>query len=488
MTFGLSAIQTQILQSIFKKSLNTGLVIIYGSRVKNTYTKYSDIDLVLKNTQLSIHQVEDLIDTITESDFPYLCDIQLFENINNPSLLEHIDRMGEVFYREEKKLPKGWEVKKLGEVCILQRGLTYSRKDTADYSNNIVLRATNINLESSRLNFSELKYLRNDFKIQERYKLKKGSLLICFSSGSKAHLGKVALIENDYNYSFGGFIGQISPSKKILSEYLFYSMVSGNYKTYIFELNDGVGINNLKIKDLQEYEIPLPPLPEQKRIVAILDRAFKAIDQAKINTEQNLQNAKELFASYLQNIFENKGDDWEIKKLNEISENLDNKRIPITKRDRKKGSIPYYGASGVVDYVEDYIFNEDLLCISEDGANLLARTYPISFSVSGKIWVNNHVHILRFDNMITQIFIEQYLNSIKLDEFISGMAQPKLNQTQLNKIPIPLPPIHEQKQIVKKLNTLQTKTKKLETLYQQKIVDLEELKKSILQKAFNGEL
>ncbi|MBA5249742.1 MAG: nucleotidyltransferase domain-containing protein, partial [Gammaproteobacteria bacterium] len=84
MTFGLSVIQTQILQSIFKKSLNTGLVIIYGSRVKNTYTKYSDIDLVLKNTQLSIHQVEDLIDTITESDFPYLCDIQLFENINNP--------------------------------------------------------------------------------------------------------------------------------------------------------------------------------------------------------------------------------------------------------------------------------------------------------------------------------------------------------------------------------------------------------------------
>ncbi|SMN14316.1 Nucleotidyltransferase [uncultured Candidatus Thioglobus sp.] len=99
MTFGLNTAQTQILQSIFKKHLKIGVVIVYGSRVKDTYTKYSDIDLTLKETHLSLHQVEDLIDNIIESDFPYLCDIQLFENINNPSLLEHIDRMGEVFYR-----------------------------------------------------------------------------------------------------------------------------------------------------------------------------------------------------------------------------------------------------------------------------------------------------------------------------------------------------------------------------------------------------
>ena len=87
------------------------------------------------------------------------------------------------------------------------------------------------------------------------------------------------------------------------------------------------------------------------------------------------------------------------KTLPEIGENLDNRRIPITGGDRKKGIYPYYGASGIVDYVDDYIFDGDYLLISEDGANLLARNTPIAFSVSGKTWVNNHAHILKFDNL-----------------------------------------------------------------------------------------
>ena len=139
---------------------------------------------------------------------------------------------------------------------------------------------------------------------------------------------------------------------------------------------------------------------------------------------------------------------WEIKRLNDVSENLDNRRVPITKNVRNEGLIPYYGASGIVDYVADYLFDEDLLCVSEDGANLLARTYPIAFSISGKTWVNNHAHVLKFKNSTTQKFVEIYLNSIKLDDFVSGMAQPKLNQTMLNKIPIPLPPLTEQQRIV----------------------------------------
>ncbi len=139
---------------------------------------------------------------------------------------------------------------------------------------------------------------------------------------------------------------------------------------------------------------------------------------------------------------------WEVKTLNQISENLDRKRVPITKKNRSHGSIPYYGASGIVDYVEEHIFDEDLLLVSEDGANLLARTYPIALSISGKTWVNNHAHVLRFKDKISQRFVELYLNSIKLDDFVSGMAQPKLNQKMLNKIPIPFPPISKQKRIV----------------------------------------
>ena len=139
---------------------------------------------------------------------------------------------------------------------------------------------------------------------------------------------------------------------------------------------------------------------------------------------------------------------WEDKQLGVVCENLDSKRVPITKSKRLSGSIPYYGASGVVDHVADYLFDENLLLVSEDGANLLARTYPIAFSISGKTWVNNHAHVLRFEDMDSQQFIEYYLNFITLEPYVSGMAQPKLNQKSLNAIIVPFPPLPEQKRIV----------------------------------------
>jgi type I restriction enzyme, S subunit len=139
---------------------------------------------------------------------------------------------------------------------------------------------------------------------------------------------------------------------------------------------------------------------------------------------------------------------WQVKTLNQIAENLDNKRIPITKSDRIDGNYPYYGASGIVDYVRDYIFDCDALLISEDGANLLARSTPIAFPASGKYWVNNHAHILKFDSLVTQRFVELYIDSIPLDEYITGAAQPKLNQKSLNSIPVPIPPTIELQRIV----------------------------------------
>jgi type I restriction enzyme S subunit len=139
---------------------------------------------------------------------------------------------------------------------------------------------------------------------------------------------------------------------------------------------------------------------------------------------------------------------WETKTLDQISINLDSRRVPITKDVRKAGDFPYYGASGIVDYVADYIFDEDTLLISEDGANLLARATPIAFPASGKYWVNNHAHIVKFDNMTSQRFVEFYLESIPLDGYVTGAAQPKLTQRALNSIPIPFPSLPEQQRIV----------------------------------------
>jgi type I restriction enzyme S subunit len=195
----------------------------------------------------------------------------------------------------------------------------------------------------------------------------------------------------------------------------------------------------LNKSDASRIPIPRPPLEEQRRIAAILDKA----DAICRKRQEALKLADDLVKSQFIEMF---GDPvtnpmgWEVKPLGDVYENLDSRRVPITSGDRKKGIYPYYGASGIVDYVEDYIFNEDLLLVSEDGANLLARVTPIAFSVSGKIWVNNHAHVLRFSDKGTQIYVENFINRIDISPYITGTAQPKLNQAQLNAIQMPLPP------------------------------------------------
>ena len=166
--------------------------------------------------------------------------------------------------------------------------------------------------------------------------------------------------------------------------------------------------------------------------------------------------------------------EWEMVKLGGLAKNLDGKRIPITKSDRKSGEYPYYGASGIVDWVEDYIFDDDLLLISEDGANLLARVTPIAFSVSGKCWVNNHAHVLKFEEPLTQFYVETYLNSIDIKEYVTGAAQPKLNQKSMNRIQLPLPTLSIQKEIVTQIEAEQemvNANKRLIEIYEKKIKD-----------------
>ncbi|MFN8707444.1 MAG: restriction endonuclease subunit S, partial [Planctomyces sp.] len=130
--------------------------------------------------------------------------------------------------------------------------------------------------------------------------------------------------------------------------------------------------------------------------------------------------------------------------------NFDGQRVPIKKedRDRRAAEYPYYGASGVIDDIDDFLFDGEFLLVAEDGANLLSRSTPIAFRASGKFWVNNHAHVVQPANGVALRFIEHYLNSIDLKFFVSGSAQPKLNQANLNKIPIPLPSLPEQHRIV----------------------------------------
>jgi type I restriction enzyme S subunit len=139
---------------------------------------------------------------------------------------------------------------------------------------------------------------------------------------------------------------------------------------------------------------------------------------------------------------------WQIKPIGELCDVLDHLRKPVTKRDRVAGKYPYYGATGILDYVDDYLFDEPLVLVGEDGAKW-ASGESTAFAVEGKVWVNNHAHVLRpHRNILLDNWLIHFLNHSDLIEFVSGLTVPKLNQGNLREIKVPIPPLPEQKRIV----------------------------------------
>lgn len=201
----------------------------------------------------------------------------------------------------------------------------------------------------------------------------------------------------------------------------------------------------------QETQIPIPCPENPKKSLEIQAEIVRILDTFTAHTTElttELTARKKQYNYYRDQLLSFEDGEVVWPPLGELAENLDSMRKPVTSGLREAGDIPYYGASGIVDYVKDYIFDGDFLLISEDGANLVARSTPIAFSVSGKSWVNNHAHVLKFNTYAERRYVEYYLNSIDLTPYISGAAQPKLNQKNLNSIKIPNPSPEEKIRIV----------------------------------------
>ena len=196
--------------------------------------------------------------------------------------------------------------------------------------------------------------------------------------------------------------------------------------------------------------IPIPPLEIQQEIVALLDTFTEYVTELTAE----LTDRQKQYSFYRDKLlsFEDEVYQVEWKTMGEVAENLDYLRKPVTKGSRSSGIYPYYGASGIVDFVDDYIFDGEFLLVSEDGANLIARKTPIAFPINGRTWVNNHAHVLKFESQIDQKFVSYYLNHIDLSPYISGAAQPKLNKQNLNSILLPYPNEQIRKRIVQVLD------------------------------------
>jgi type I restriction enzyme S subunit len=396
-----------------------------------------------------------------------------------------------------------WEAKPLGDLCEFQRGLTYGKSDEVDVSSNVVLRANNVNLATHTLDLSDLRYITDSVSVPSAKKVRRGSLLICTASGSKSHMGKIAYVDEDYGYAFGGFMGQITPSPRVDGRYLFYALTSPAYKAFIEALSDGININNLKFDDLRQFTVPVPPLPEQRRIVVILDEAFEAIATAKANTEKSLQNAREVFSSALAELFPSNTESVSLAELSVSISDGDHSPPP-----KAASGVPFITISNVDKETQEIDFTSTFTVPREYFDNLKSQRRPqpgdVLYTVTGSFGIpilvegdrefcfQRHIGLIRPKSNVDSRWLMYGLLSpmsfAQADAGATGTAQRTVSLGVLRGLRLPRVSSEAQCLDADRLDALDTDVSRLKGIAKAKIAALEELKKSLLHQAFTGQL
>ena len=272
---------------------------------------------------------------------------------------------------------------------------------------------------------------------------------------------------------------------QLTEDYLYHVLSSDFVYAQFVKFAVGAVVKNLNSEVVKSVTIPLPPLSEQIRIAAILDQA----DGLRVKRREALAQLDSLTQSIFMGMFGNPATNpkgWQSCKFGSIGDNQDAQRIPVKSSDRdgRKGEYPYYGASGIIDWVDEYIYDGERLLIGEDGANLIARSTPIAYMATGKFWVNNHAHVIASNGRANLRFLEFYIEQLDLKPYISGSAQPKLNRSNLDRIPVYLPPLELQDTFAERISAVE----KLKILSQKGLSEFDSLFTSLQHRAFRGEL
>lgn len=391
------------------------------------------------------------------------------------------------------EIPESWEWVRLGNIIILQSGQDLQPAFYNSEEKGIPYLTGASNIEDGNI-------IINRWTESPKAIANQGDLLLT----CKGTVGKTTIL----NLSEVHIARQIMGIRTLGASILYIKLFVESQITYLKSKAKSMipGIERNNVLDLC---IPVPPLEEQNRIVAKIEEILPYIDQydkayTKLETfnkkfpedmeksilqmamqgklvEQRPEEgtADELYeqivAEKAQRIKEGKikkekpidfvlsdeipwdlPENWKWVRFRDITINRDADRVPlsVSEREHLEKKYDYYGASGVIDKVDKYLFTEDLVLIGEDGANLLSRSTPIAFIATGKYWVNNHAHVIECCKGVFIKYFVYYINAISLAKYVTGTAQPKMNQARMNGIWIPLPPLEEQKRIVAKIEEL----------------------------------
>lgn len=398
------------------------------------------------------------------------------------------------------EVPENWVWVRLGSLADVKGGKRLPKGTT--FSENITkhpyIRVTDFN--AIGVSLEGLKYIDEDvYEKISRYTISSDDIYVSIAGS----IGKVGIIPSCIDgANLTENAAKITNIKGINQKYLCFFLKSEFAQYQMQSATIATTQAKLALFRIESLTFPLPPLSEQQHIVERIEELFAKLDEAKERLQEVADSFAVRKAAILHKAFtgeltkqwrlENGVSDesWEEKKLSEITENQDSKRIPLSKsqRDNMNRIYDYYGASGIIDKVDDYIFEGKKLLIGEDGANLVTRSKNIAFIADGKYWVNNHAHILDVKDTVLLMYLCNYINNMDLIPYVTGSAQPKLTQAKMNNIKIFLPTLPEQHEIVRLIDDLLARERKAQQATEQALASIDLIKKSILARAFRGVL
>ncbi|MBL1319716.1 MAG: restriction endonuclease subunit S [Methylophaga sp.] len=409
-----------------------------------------------------------------------------------------------------------WDVVKLGDISeLITKGTTPTSVGFKFLEEGVnFIKIESISLDGQFLSQKFAKISSDCNEALKRSQLKEGDILFSIAGA----LGRTALVTTDIlpaNTNQALAIIRLKKEIKISKEYLLLALMTGVTLEQVEKHRGGVAQQNLSLGQMKEFNIPLPPINEQKRIVAILDQAFAEIEKARANAEQNLKNARELFESYLQQVFSQRGEGWVEYRMedNTLLQMIDGdrgKNYPKKSDFSDKEHCLFLSTKNVRP--NGFKFDE-MVFITKERDNLLRKgkleKNDVIITTRGTIGnlaifdesvnyehirINSGMLILRpnIKKILPSYLFEIMRSGIvkkQIQEKTSGAAQPQLPINTLNAFCFPVPnSLTEQNKIVAALKNLEHQTNQLGAIYTNKLNALDELKKSILQKAFTGEL
>ena len=355
---------------------------------------------------------------------------------------------GEFFSRKERIDRKGWKHVKLGDVCDLKNGYAFASESYVSRGKYFVITIANVQDGRFVIGDETNKINSMPIDVQKHQILKKGNLLISMTG----NVGRVCVVDRN-DCLLNQRVGLLEVNNTVDKTFIYYRLQHFDFQQKMISAGKGGAQPNIGKHDILGFEFDLPEIPEQKAI----SKSLSCINHL-IFSLQNLAFKYEAIKKATVNLLLKPKEGWRRIRLDDCCMCLDNMRKPVNEEMRQsmKGDIPYCGANGIVDYVNDYTINDSVILIAEDGGYFDEyQTRSIAYMIIGKAWVNNHAHILKAKNGYCQDYIFHTLEHKNIVPFITSGTRAKLTKRELLNIEINAPEsVYEQRKIATQISAI----------------------------------